>query len=109
MVEELKKFKVREGHCNVPQNYSRNAELIRWVMNHRGKRLEVSREIVEKLDSIGFTWGTMKDARWEIMFEKLRKSMDRESHCNAPQKYSDNLGFGLWVSRQREKRLRIPK
>jgi len=31
MFEELRKFKERRGHCNVPQNHSDNPEFGRWV------------------------------------------------------------------------------
>merc|ERR1740139_1756110 len=98
MLEELRKFKDREGHCNVPYNYSDNHELGRWVMKLRAKRLKLSKERASKLDSIGFTWGTMQDTRWEIMFEELRKFRDREGHCNVPRNYSDNQELGNWVS-----------
>jgi len=40
----------------VPQNYSDNPELGRWVGKQRGKRLKMSKERASKLDSIGFTW-----------------------------------------------------
>jgi len=93
----------------VPQRYSDNPELGRWVMTQREMRLKISKERASKLDSIGFTWGIKLDARWEIMFEELRKFKDRESHCNVPQRYSDNPKLGFWVSNQREVRLKISK
>jgi len=62
MFEELRKFKEREGHCNLPQRYSDNPELGRWVI----KRSKISKERASKLDSIGSTVvvNIELDARW---------------------------------------------
>jgi len=62
MFEELRKFKEREGHCNLPQRYSHNPELGRWVI----KRSKISKERASKLDSIGSTVvvNIELDARW---------------------------------------------
>jgi len=94
MYEELRKFKEREGHCNVPKRYSDNPELGRWVSYQRVKRSKMSKERASKLDSIGFTWGIKLDVKWEIMYEELRKFKDRESHCDVPQRYSENPKLG---------------
>ena len=96
MFKGLRKFKDREGQCNVPPSYSENPELGRWVSRQRGQRLKISKERGCKLDSFGFTWGAVPDVRWEKMFEELRKFKDSESHCNVTQKYSDNPELGIW-------------
>merc|ERR1712238_632323 len=111
MFEELRKFKEREGHCKVPRKYSDNLELGNWVSNQRRRRLKISKERASKLDSIGFTWvaDIELDVQWKIMFEELRKFKERESHCNVPQRYSDNPKLGRWVMNQRAKRSKISK
>jgi len=109
MFEELRKYKDREGPCNVPYNYSNNPELDRWVRNQRGKRLKISNERVSKLDSIGFIWNRNSDAKWEIMFEELRKFKEREGHCNVSTRYSENPELGNWVRNQRSNRLKVSK
>jgi len=93
----------------VPQDYSENQELGTWVNTQRRQRLKISKDRAAKLDSIGFTLGTMQDVRWEIIFEELRKFNEREGHCNVPGKYSKNPELGFWVSRQREIRLKMSK
>jgi len=110
-LEELRKFKDSEGHCNVPSNYSDNPKLGRWVSNQRRRRLKISKERDSKLDSIGFTWvaDIEPDVQWEIMFEELRKFKERESHCNVPQRYSDNPKLGRWIMNQRAKRSKVSK
>merc|ERR1719469_1551881 len=109
MFEELRKFMGSEGHCNVPSRFSDNPKLGKWVTYQREMRLKISKERVSKLNSIGFTWGTKQDVRWEIMFEELRKFKDREGHCNVPQNHSDNPELGRWVKSQRMQRLIISK
>jgi len=109
MFEELRKFKEREGHCNVPYRFSDNPKLGIWVSIQRAKRSKISKERASKLDSIGFNWGTTQDARWDTMFEELRKFKDREGHCNVPSSYSDNPKLGIWVSNHRAKRSKISK
>ena len=88
MFEELTIFQEREGHCNVPQSYSDNPKLGIWVSTQRDMRLKISKERAAKLDSIGFTWKTKSDVRWEIMFDELKKFKEREGHCNVPFSYS---------------------
>jgi len=58
MFEELRKFKDREGNCNVPGNDSDNPKLGQWVNNQRRHRSKISKERASKLDSIGSTRGT---------------------------------------------------
>ena len=90
MFEELKKFKDREGHCNMPSRFSENPKLGIWVNAQRSKRLKISKERGWKLDLIGFTRDINPDIQWEIMFDELRKFKDSEGHCNAPVRFSDN-------------------
>lgn len=53
MFDGLRKFKDREGHCNVPQRYSDIPELGTWVKNQRAKGLKISKERASKLDPMG--------------------------------------------------------
>jgi len=67
------------------------------------------KERASKLDSIWFTWGMKLDARWDTMFEELRKYKDREGQGNVPHSYFDNPELGRWVSRQGVQRLKTLK
>jgi len=108
MFDELRKFKEREGHCNVPARFSDNPKLGNWVSTQRGQKLKISKERAAKLHSIDFTW-VEPDVRWEAMFEELRKFKEREGHCKVPARFSDNPKLGIWVSTQRGQRLKISK
>ena len=62
--EELKQYKGKEGHCNVPQRYSENKQLRVWVSIQRaqcrlfkeGKQSSMTNDRISALESIGFTW-----------------------------------------------------
>jgi hypothetical protein len=53
----LKQFKVREGHCRVPQRYIEGTlKLGMWVNNQRNKRDTLPAVRRQRLDEIGFVW-----------------------------------------------------
>jgi hypothetical protein len=61
-LSELASYRKTHGHCNLPQKYSENPKLARWVatqrLNYRlhleGKTMAVSR--IEELESLDFEW-----------------------------------------------------
>ena len=63
-LRQLKNFKAKHGHCNVPQKYEPNRALGHWVSKQRcqytlmveGAKSPMTEERVEKLDNIGFDW-----------------------------------------------------
>jgi hypothetical protein len=63
-LSELADYRKEHGHCNVPQSYSENAKLARWVAKQRshhrlqreGKRSPMTTFRIQKLDSLGFEW-----------------------------------------------------
>ena len=69
LLEQLTEFKVQLGHCLVPNKYSANPELGRWVSNQRYliklyqevKPSSMTEERIRELESIGFYWGDKRD------------------------------------------------
>ena len=59
---ELLLYKNKYGHCNVPTKWKENKSLGYWVENQRKRcrgakgRNPLSKEQIDKLDSIGFNW-----------------------------------------------------
>jgi Helicase associated domain len=85
----LEKFKVREGHCNVP------TELLlgRWVVTQRTTKDKMSNERRQRLDKIGFVWDTI-ETKWED-----------NGHCNVhPSHVEGSYRLGAWVLKQRWKK-----
>lgn len=75
---ELKAFKKRFGHCNVPIKWKENKQLSVWVseqrLRHKGGRLLPERAAL--LNSIGFSWSQdlldQFDQHWRHMFGRLK-------------------------------------
>ena len=72
--QELKGFKERHGHCNIPREYSRG--LGTWAVKQRHldkegcRLLDASR--VQKLEELGFSWSKNR-CFWEERFQQLWK------------------------------------
>ena len=96
--QELKKHKVKEGHCNVPFNCPENKQLGIWVMNQRtqnrllqeGNKSTMTGDRNSLLESIGFVWEIGNKETWMQHFRELKKYATKEGHCNVPYKYPEN-------------------
>lgn len=100
MFDELKVFKECEGHCRVPRSYPKNPQLATWVTSQRGSRHTLSRERIEKLETIGFDWDP-SESFWREKLEALRAFKLREGHCNVPEDYDQDRELGVWIHTQR--------
>jgi len=58
MFEQLKVFRVENGHCNVARKYKQNPKLGDWVSTQRQyyRKEKMSQDRIEKLEEIGFDW-----------------------------------------------------
>ena len=104
--EELKLYKSKYGHCNVPQTYN-NQPLANWVQRQRAqfKQKKMSEERVNMLNAVGFRWSARKklkryDDTWNDKYEALKQYKLRYGDCEVPQTYKPNQ-LGGWVARQR--------
>jgi len=104
----LKKFRAREGHCNVPYCHVEGATRFRlghWVKTQRqDKHLAPDRRRL--LNAIEFVWDAQRRA-WEEGFVLLMKFKAKEGHCRVPRGHIEGLlGFrlGRWVAEQRSKK-----
>ena len=76
-----------------------------WVHNirRRRKKGKLSEEQIQKLDNLGFSWGTDRALRgtlptWDERFDELRKYKTKHGNCSVPQRQGP---LGQWVSKQR--------
>lgn len=99
----LTEFKNKNGHCNVPQKYADNPSLGLWVTNNRrlGKSGKLSKDKIDKLNSIGFAWDPRQDD-WMRNYRKLEEYFTKYGHSNIPLKWSENPDLALWVMLQRQ-------
>lgn len=111
--DQLREFKVTNGHCDVPVEWPENPQLGHWVSNQRQRKktgnLQPRQE--ELLNSIGFDWGLTRDfggvkpqGLWPLRYEQLVEFKKQNGHCDVPYNYAENRQLGIWVGNQRYKR-----
>ena len=118
-IQELKEFKKKNGHCNVPKKHPGGLGI--WVNNTRRAGKEGSRRLdackaqqPEELDSTKPSssmkqGGTEQEqeltklslaARWETRLRDLKEFREENGHCNVPRTHPGALG--IWVKTQRK-------
>ncbi len=100
---ELKVFKERFGHCDVPVQFSENRQLGVWVFTQRqsSKAGKLSSERVRRLNEIGFTWDAVEE-KWERMFSALLTHKQKHGDLLVPSKWPENPSLAQWVSHLRQ-------
>jgi len=106
---ELVAFSKREGHCLVPKNFRDNPKLGQWVRDQRtqythlaaGKRSHITRDRIQALEKIGFTWQIRCFHSWGERYEQLIEFKAITGHCNVPTRYPGTPKLGHWVRDQR--------
>jgi hypothetical protein len=129
MFEKLKAYKKAHGTCTVPTRYvcDDGTKLGQWVKNQRNTDLQTRDAALRaqrrrELDAIGFVWvvkersrqltpaagvhASTKDrfnARWNVMFDKLKEYKAEHGNCLVPYRYNctDGALLGHWVRDQR--------
>uniref|UniRef100_A0A7S2SL23 Helicase-associated domain-containing protein n=1 Tax=Eucampia antarctica TaxID=49252 RepID=A0A7S2SL23_9STRA len=97
---ELIQYQDQYGDCCVPQSFEPNPSLGRWVRYQRFDAY-MTKERVDKLDSIGFVWGA-KEAIWNAHVEELKAFRNKFGHVNVPQNCDEkNRKLSMWVQNQR--------
>eukprot|EP00593_Proboscia_inermis_P012965 CAMPEP_0171303802 /NCGR_PEP_ID=MMETSP0816-20121228/13402_1 /TAXON_ID=420281 /ORGANISM="Proboscia inermis, Strain CCAP1064/1" /LENGTH=221 /DNA_ID=CAMNT_0011783357 /DNA_START=141 /DNA_END=806 /DNA_ORIENTATION=+ len=110
MFQQLKNFHAKTGHCLVPQNYSENPKLGRWVDTQRqhckrcseGKTSSMSTKHIIALESLGFTWSINKHGEWNDSYKELKLYHAEFGNCMVPTTYPLNPKLGRWVNNQRQ-------
>ena len=98
----LKKFKEREGHCNVPNRHTEGGiNLGQWVRTQRIGAEKLAEDRVFRLNEIGFIWDVLEE-QWEVVFLSLKKFKEREGHCRVPKGHTEGgINLGEWFRTQR--------
>lgn len=102
MYRELIDYKKLNGNCNVPQGYSKNPSLAKWISQQRvlNNKGGLSQDKFEKLEEIGFVWKAY-EAKWESKYLELVVYKKEHGDCNVPYDCVENPSLGLWVLNQR--------
>ncbi len=116
--EQLCAFKRKNGHCNIPHpsqtkasNHSKS--LGHWVASQKIRRHagNLPQDRIDRLEMIGFVWGSSKNESWDHMFGQLCEFKKKYGHCLVPAsnvkgKENDDefRSLGLWVQTQRQQK-----
>ena len=103
MYRELKKYQKEHGDCQVPQGFKDSPHLARWVNSQRERQRQgtMPEDRKERLDGLGFWWGTSNEDRWNAMFEKLKDFKEVNGHFHVPCSYKTDPPFSKWVTKQK--------
>lgn len=112
---ELKKFKKKYGHCDVPdvRGHKQYHSLALWCNNQRRRKkhnpLKYSPDREKKLTELGFSWN-MYDASFERNFRLLKQYHQKYGHCNVPDsdKNKHYSALASWCIVQRKKKKSNP-
>jgi len=102
----LADFVRREGHADVPRNATeRGACLGLWLLDQRNRADAGLLDPVhaEKLDGLGVSWSTPREARWDAAYEALGRYAAARGDCRVPANFTtfDGRKLGQWVVKQR--------
>jgi hypothetical protein len=108
MLSALLAYRKRYGNCRVAEKWPKNRSLASWVARMRNykRRNLLTREQIQELDQIGFTWCTDRQHAWDQQFKELQAFKKKYGHCNVPVKSSLNPALGRWVASLRGQKRR---
>eukprot|EP00550_Attheya_septentrionalis_P007695 CAMPEP_0198281856 /NCGR_PEP_ID=MMETSP1449-20131203/1736_1 /TAXON_ID=420275 /ORGANISM="Attheya septentrionalis, Strain CCMP2084" /LENGTH=1094 /DNA_ID=CAMNT_0043977825 /DNA_START=130 /DNA_END=3414 /DNA_ORIENTATION=- len=113
-LDELREFKKKEGHLQVPLA---NLPLGRWVRStlkqfhlyQSDQTSKLTSEQVDMLKEVGMEWNetdeledlrAWNDKTWNKHYETLKQYHVENGHCRVPQNYHDKQ-LATWVKKQR--------
>lgn len=98
---ELKKFKEKNGHCNVNQ-LGDDRPLAMWVAEQRKKykRKELSEDKIERLEKIGMIWD-VPDALWNKTYLELKKYKEKNGTALVKKGEADNFLYKWTITQRR--------
>ncbi len=106
----LEKYFKQEGNSLVRRGFQTKDgyELGRWVGKQRDRKDSLSKEKMDKLNSLNFDWDPRKSS-WEDGFSYLKNYFEKEGNIIIPQDYitEDNYKLGFWISNQRARKKRL--
>ena len=99
MLGELQKFVKDNGHARVPEKWSKNPTLARWVAYNRSKYRTgiLEKERIEQLEQLGMAWNPY-ESDWEDRYAGLVEFHQQHNHCNVPNSQKE---LCRWIVGQR--------
>jgi hypothetical protein len=108
-IHDLKAFKKKHGHCNVPWRYPLNPVLGWWVngIRQRKRRGKLAEDRILLLNTLGFCWAMKPrgvQVPWEQRINALKVYKKEHGHCNVSSKDRANHALARWVANVRHRK-----
>ncbi len=89
---ELCQYKKEYGDCLVPDGYTKNPKLARWVREQRGqykraiadKTSYMTRQRLDALNKLNFTWTLRDKVEWKLRYEEFVLFKAQHGNCLVP-------------------------
>lgn len=102
--EELLDFRLKHGHCLVPNAFKENPSLAEWVKRQRyqfklkrlGHHSNMSDDRIAALEKLGFVWNS-HDQVWEERLKELKAYKAEFNDCHVPSSFAPNPQLAIWV------------
>lgn len=99
------------GHLNVPKNYDtpEGLHLGQWLCTqrtlYRNSRYRMTKEQIDKLESIGMQWQRREDLQWEKNYQAALRFYEAHGHLRVNSRYvtPEGIGLGRWISNVRQR------
>ncbi len=101
--EELKAYKQRFDHCNIPYEWPENIELARWLGKQQSayRRGDLDEPKIRKMESLGVSWKSRRD-KWDMHFDALVRFKEANGHIVPSCFKEESKQLGIWCSSQRK-------
>jgi hypothetical protein len=103
---ELRKFKERVGHSDVPLGSASGSKLVptglgKWVYAQRKRKVQGKLDQAEEaaLVALGISWSLdTTELEWDEMIRRLVEYKEANGNCFVPKKYEADPLLGAWVA-----------
>jgi len=93
MFQHLKRYKMKHGHCVVPRRYEEDVKLGRWVQYQKERKMRMSDDRKQRLDSIGFVWAVREKNQSPKQEKTVEKSRKKREDCISSDLTTNNVGL----------------
>lgn len=100
----LKRYKEREGHCEVPYTYKEDGTFLGIWVDCLRRNKKLTKDQRRRLDELGMVWNPDVKA-FDGWFSLLQQFKDREGHCRVPRKHEeDGKKLGMWLYKHTQRK-----
>jgi predicted helicase len=100
--QKMAEFKNENGHLRFPQ-YGKYSRVRVWALKQKAAYHAgvLSPARFEKLDRLGFCWGSEAEARWDAQLKTLAELISKNGHSRVAGADEDSKELRAWISVQR--------